>query len=89
MKGRPVYRTGRPFAVISVKLKNFILTTGKKLAIIHFVDFQYLMQWYRRGHNEHDWKSCGGHKPPEGSNPSHCATTNPGAATVPGFCHVF
>ena len=32
------------------------------------------MQWYRRGHNEHDWKSCGGHKPPEGSNPSHCAT---------------
>ena len=31
------------------------------------------MQQYRRGHNEHDWKSCDGHKPSEGSNPSHSA----------------
>ena len=31
------------------------------------------MQWYRSGHNEHDWKSCDGQKPSEGSNPSHCA----------------
>ena len=30
-------------------------------------------QWYRSGHNEHDWKSCVGQKPTEGSNPSHCA----------------
>ena len=32
-----------------------------------------LMEWYRRGHNEHDWKSCDGQKPSEGSNPSHSA----------------
>ena len=31
------------------------------------------MQWYRRGHNEHDWKSCCRQKRHEGSNPSHCA----------------
>ena len=33
------------------------------------------MEWYRRGHNEHDWKSCDGQKPSEGSNPSHSAKT--------------
>ena len=33
----------------------------------------FYMQWYRSGHNEHDWKSCDGQKPSEGSNPSHCA----------------
>ena len=32
------------------------------------------MQWYRRGHNEHDWKSCCRQKRHEGSNPSHCAS---------------
>lgn len=32
-------------------------------------------EWYRRGHNEHDWKSCDGQKPSEGSNPSHSAKT--------------
>ena len=31
------------------------------------------MEWYRSGHNEHDWKSCDGQKPSEGSNPSHSA----------------
>ena len=31
------------------------------------------MQWYRSGHNEHDWKSCCRQKRHEGSNPSHCA----------------
>ena len=31
------------------------------------------LEWYRRGHNEHDWKSCDGQKPSEGSNPSHSA----------------
>ena len=31
------------------------------------------LQWYRRGHNEHDWKSCCRQKRHEGSNPSHCA----------------
>ena len=31
------------------------------------------MQWYRSGHNEHDWKSCWRQKRHEGSNPSHCA----------------
>ena len=30
-------------------------------------------QWYRSGHNEHDWKSCDRQKRSEGSNPSHCA----------------
>ena len=33
------------------------------------------MEWYLRGHNEHDWKSCDGQKPSEGSNPSHSAKT--------------
>ena len=33
------------------------------------------MEWYRSGHNEHDWKSCDGQKPSEGSNPSHSAKT--------------
>ena len=32
-----------------------------------------VMEWYRSGHNEHDWKSCDGQKPSEGSNPSHSA----------------
>ena len=35
------------------------------------------MQWYRRGHNEHDWKSCCRQKRHEGSNPSHCASEKP------------
>ncbi len=35
------------------------------------------MEWYRRGHNEHDWKSCDGQKPSEGSNPSHSAKRKP------------
>ena len=35
------------------------------------------MQWYRSGHNEHDWKSCCRQKRHEGSNPSHCARENP------------
>ena len=30
-------------------------------------------EWYRSGHNEHDWKSCGRVERPEGSNPSHSA----------------
>lgn len=34
-----------------------------------------IMEWYRSGHNEHDWKSCDGQKPSEGSNPSHSAKT--------------
>ena len=44
------------------------------------------LQRYRRGHNEHDWKSCDGQKPSEGSNPSRCAKArNRGAAMVPRF----
>ena len=35
-------------------------------------DGRYL-EWYRSGHNEHDWKSCGRVERPEGSNPSHSA----------------
>ena len=35
-------------------------------------DSRYL-EWYRSGHNEHDWKSCGRVERPEGSNPSHSA----------------
>ena len=31
------------------------------------------LEWYRSGHNEHDWKSCGRVERPEGSNPSHSA----------------
>ena len=44
------------------------------------------LQRYRRGHNEHDWKSCDGQKPSEGSNPSRCAKTrNRGTAMVLRF----
>ncbi len=32
------------------------------------------MEQYRRGHNEHDWKSCDGQKPSKGSNPFCSAT---------------
>lgn len=42
------------------------------------------MEWYRRGHNEHDWKSCDGQKPSEGSNPSHSAK-NPERICVRDF----
>ena len=43
------------------------------------------MQWYRSGHNEHDWKSCCRQKRHEGSNPSHCASENPVTMPVTGF----
>ncbi len=50
------------------------------------------MQWYRRGHNEHDWKSCCRQKRHEGSNPSHCAIwMKPAFRTFlskSGFLHV-
>ena len=50
---------------------------GKADIIIHaVVTTTYQMQRYRRGHNEHDWKSCDGQKPSEGSNPSRCAKNN-------------
>ena len=60
------------------------MTNGEELAIIYRLIFvtelqprrcremEYL-EWYRSGHNEHDWKSCDGQKPSEGSNPSHSA----------------
>ena len=38
-------------------------------------DSRYL-EWYRSGHNEHDWKSCGRVERPEGSNPSHSAKSS-------------
>ena len=41
--------------------------------IVHAVVASEYMQWYRSGHNEHDWKSCCRQKRHEGSNPSHCA----------------
>ena len=34
---------------------------------------QVNLEWYRSGHNEHDWKSCVRQKRTEGSNPSHSA----------------
>ena len=34
------------------------------------------MEQYRRGHNEHDWKSCSRDERLEGSNPS-CSATSP------------
>lgn len=45
-------------------------------------------EWYRRGHNEHDWKSCDGQKPSEGSNPSHSAKT-PNAIAFGVFFFLF
>ena len=32
------------------------------------------MEWYRSGHNEHDWKSCCRDERHAGSNPAHSAT---------------
>lgn len=43
------------------------------------------MEQYRSGHNGHDWKSCDGHKPSEGSNPSHSATKKTTAKAVVFF----
>lgn len=47
-----------------------------------------IMEWYRSGHNEHDWKSCDGQKPSEGSNPSHSAKRNskPNGFEFLSFC---
>ena len=57
---------------------------GKPAIITHVVVTTiYQMQRYRRGHNEHDWKSCDGQKPSEGSNPSRCARSR--NRKVPGF----
>ena len=60
-------------------LENFLLTSSCKsciiiLAVEPLAPRQHIMQQYRRGHNEHDWKSCDGQKPSEGSNPSCCAS---------------
>lgn len=56
------------FCVLCIdKFQNFGI-------IIFAVRSKMNMQWYRRGHNEHDWKSCCRQKRHEGSNPSHCAT---------------
>ena len=61
---------------------------GKADIIIHaVVTTTYQMQRYRRGHNEHDWKSCDGQKPSEGSNPSRCAKSR--NRKVPGFFFIF
>ena len=49
-----------------------IIIPAAELAATISSDF-IVMEWYRSGHNEHDWKSCDGHKPSEGSNPSHSA----------------
>ena len=35
-----------------------------------------IMEWYRSGHNEHDWKSCVRQKRTESSNLSCCAKKN-------------
>ena len=47
------------------------------------------MEWYRSGHNEHDWKSCDGQKPSEGSNPSHSATSCPTTCFRCEFSDIF
>ena len=53
---------------------HLCIDNGQKFGIINFaVRSKKNMQWYRRGHNEHDWKSCCRQKRHEGSNPSHCA----------------
>ena len=55
---------------------HLCIDNGQKFGIINFaVRSKKNMQWYRRGHNEHDWKSCCRQKRHEGSNPSHCAKT--------------
>ena len=69
-------------AAAELLLANFAFVLyGGNAAVRNFVpdvDNYYLVertdtQQYRSGHNEHDWKSCDGQKPSEGSNPSHCA----------------
>ena len=59
---------------ISRCFMNFSLDNSAAFAIIiNAVVAAEQMQWYRSGHNEHDWKSCCRQKRHEGSNPSHCA----------------
>ena len=63
---------------ISRCFMNFSLDNSAAFAIIiNAVVAAEQMQWYRSGHNEHDWKSCCRQKRHEGSNPSHCASEKP------------
>ena len=59
------------------KLLVFLCFSLDKAQIFGIIDravaAAFYMQWYRSGHNEHDWKSCCRQKRHEGSNPSHCA----------------
>ena len=59
------------------KFIGFLCFSLDKAQIFGIIDravaAAFYMQWYRSGHNEHDWKSCCRQKRHEGSNPSHCA----------------
>ena len=53
--------------------------------IIHAVAAEY-MQWYRSGHNEHDWKSCCRQKRHEGFKSLPLRQRNPGKRMLSGGC---
>ena len=70
---------------ISRCFMNFSLDNSTAFAIIiNAVVAAEQMQWYRSGHNEHDWKSCCRQKRHEGSNPSHCAMKSSRKAWLSG-----
>lgn len=68
---------GGPLAALLQNLSVFLCFSLDKAQIFGIIDravaAAFYMQWYRSGHNEHDWKSCCRQKRHEGSNPSHCA----------------
>ena len=68
---------GGPQAALFQNLSVFLCFSLDKAQIFGIIDravaAAFYMQWYRSGHNEHDWKSCCRQKRHEGSNPSHCA----------------
>ena len=59
------------------KLLAFLCFSLDKAQIFGIIDravaAAFYMQWYRSGHNEHDWKSCSRDERLEGSNPSYSA----------------
>ena len=71
---------GGPLAALLQNLSVFLCFSLDKAQIFGIIDravaAAFYMQWYRSGHNEHDWKSCCRQKRHEGSNPSHCAISD-------------
>ena len=74
--------------IIEIVLDNRARFVYYNRAVSEMTEAADIMEWYRSGHNEHDWKSCDGQKPSEGSNPSHSAKRNskPNGFEFLSFC---